>query len=1685
MAVCVLIAAGLSVTGCERSENNETSFSPAIARPEPAAVPGEPVPDFSEQMYDEAFVPDMRTVRAEPSQTVQAVSFVQESAASPASARQKKNLPPLDSWKTDYYRMPSGDSVMPVPAQPSAVSSDGTFTVVDSGPQGILPSQVKNPSVYVLFSEPVVPLAALGEPSGKSDAVTITPPLEGVFRWYGTNMLSFECSQEIIPQQFYTVKVNPGLKSVSGKSLDGEYVFSFQTETLSLVSVIPGYVQRKDGIWISNDNVPPEAARSIGIHFSWPVNPDVIKEYLFVSDGSKNYAYTITETDGTFIALKVNELLPENRLITVSLAPGARSEKNYLGTTSAQKKTFRTLRPFAVSSARTDTGSYGKYSNPVRLYFSQPVNPGSVAGNIRTEPPMAITAENVETSGSVVIVYGLPVTFGQKYTLFVNDGVTDTYGRRLVKSYTCNVTVPDAASYVSFRDYGFKMIESQFPPKLVFEYQNIFPPSSYTVSSYTGDAEIKEELDASGGPRNTRIFRVVDLQPFVNGAGAGMIRFNASVMTEARYGNEKELYENRNDLDVQVTDLGVTVRYGINKAVVLVTSLKTGKPVSGASVDIYGFRADDDVLRLVNSESSVPPVSGITDRRGMAVIPFEYGSYSRITAGRKNLYICVSKDGDRAVFNPAINYPYRFGVNNFTSPDSVAKTSMQTFMFTDRGVYRPGERVSMRGIDRNLLLGTYSPYAGPYTIDVKKDTWNAQTVFSLEGTTTGSGGFHQQFSVPETLEPGDYRMEYRRAGSKETASAVFTVAYFERLRFESSVAIAPVTYVRGDTVRASITAGYLGGGTLADASFEANWFRAPSWFRPADKAYDGFSFGPRHAYDGRSFIASESGYLTGNGMAQTEQKTGNEDVAGLPYSYRVESRVTDAGNQMIGASASVTVHPARYYIGVSGVKNRKGFPKKGETLAFDYVLVTPDGKVPADTLYPKNGDDRFITAELKREEWKLVQQQGVAGSVNSRYTREMVSEQTEKIKLSGKGSFTVKPPKSGAYVLSLSASDSDGNTVLTEYSFYVTGSDWSYWGNSAAQSINLIPEKSMYMPGETANILMQSPLPAGRYLITVEREGIFTEEIREFNDAVSVIEIPIAANYVPVVYVSVSSYSVRSGAPSHEYGTPDMDKPKGYYGLAAVHVDPRVNAFSVAIKADKTAYKPGDTVTLSLSATKNGKPVPHAELTVMAVDRGVLDLIDYHVPDPVAFFYSEEKFPLAVYGGDSRSLLIDPVTYEVRNLFGGDASADKMNERKNFDATAVFEPYVLADGKGKAVCTFTLPDSLTAYRITVIGVSDNMFALNEDEIAVRNEISVRDVLPRKLRVRDTGETGVIISNLDSKTHNVSVSLDVYAGAEKSGLPLSENGLAKPSGAAEVDGETSVSVSVKPGETVPVMFYVAAQAPGYVSLEYTVRSDILNERIIKPLEIERPYVYETVTTTGRIDGESAVEYITLPLFADNGKGSLFVQLDPTRLGILKEAVQYVFRYPYGCLEQRSSAVLPLILFGEYIDVFGLESDVTDYADVIETEIENWLKYQRPDGGFPYWQNGIDSSYAVTLRLAEILSVAKHKNVGFPSAAESALRSAADYIRKERAKRKYGYYADAYSLYVQQLAGFDVPVSELRKVEDSPGSDICEWAYAGLTYFLKEDRSAADRIVKKIRTYMRPSAQGADISAVRDG
>ena len=126
-------------------------------------------------------------------------------------------------------------------AKKSSRNVNEPFTVSDWGPQDAIPAEVRFPSFYVLFSEPVVALSALGTQSDKSDVFSVEPAVKGVFRWNGTSLLSFDCTEPVNPLQEYRIVVSEKLKSLGGKVISGKTAFSTKAAPLAVIWSAAGY----------------------------------------------------------------------------------------------------------------------------------------------------------------------------------------------------------------------------------------------------------------------------------------------------------------------------------------------------------------------------------------------------------------------------------------------------------------------------------------------------------------------------------------------------------------------------------------------------------------------------------------------------------------------------------------------------------------------------------------------------------------------------------------------------------------------------------------------------------------------------------------------------------------------------------------------------------------------------------------------------------------------------------------------------------------------------------------------------------------------------------------------------------------------------------------------------------------------------------------------------------------------------------------------------------------------------------------------------------------------------------------------------------------------------------------------------------------------------------------------------
>ncbi|MDR0688819.1 MAG: alpha-2-macroglobulin [Spirochaetaceae bacterium] len=1636
--------------------------------------------------------------RKEPARSVTVFSG---SSAAPGAA-----VTDLADYRIAYYEAAAWAEE---DAHGTLTESDEPFRMADYGPRGELPQEIRKPSIYVVFSQPVVPLAKLGEPIRQDDAgglFTIDPPLEGVYRWYGSRLLSFEPETENLPQRSYKVTLSDTLRSLGGKPLEGEKSFSFETEGLSVLSC---YLGDGEG-YVSPRNAPPEEARNITLIFSYPVNLEEIGRWLVFHAGEKTWPFRVsrpariegrglTAEQGVLVTL--NEALPMDTEAKLTVLAGARSEPGWLGSKEDWNFTFHTLLPFrfdeiyvrSITSPHTREGD----SIPITLVFSHPVDPAEAEQYFFIEGMPPAAAENIRVYGTSVVLDGFPLEYRHDYQVRISGDLKDLWGRPLGKAEQVLARVGEASSYVYTRNTGPRMLEGAFPPRVIWEAQN--PLSLRFLSRAAAGPyervppESLKAMDRSQFPANSKRFFMENLEPYLGPGGRGSAAMAWDYEARSSWG-KREVYRDRDWLTVQVTDMGITVRYGYNKVLVWVTRLSSGEPIAGARVELL--------------EGTGPVREGLTDAQGLGVFEFPDGAFvARFTQPAsslqrdgsvgKGLRIRVSQGGgaraggDQAEFIPNDSHNmWRFDLEATVSPFAAEAPRPVIFLFTDRGLYRPGETVTFRGIDRNLNRGHFEVYQGPYTIEVSSGGYQAPEIASIHGVSSGNGGSHGSFTLPADLDPGVYTIRYKRG---EAAYALpFTVANFERARVALSLKFPDIPFYAGETLSARLSASYLAGGGLSGAAYSWYWTREPRNFNPGgDWQY--WRFGPELS-DGRSFVSRGEGTLGPDGSADISQVPLAEGVEGAAYQYRLETAVQDAARQEIAGRGSVTVHPASFYIAArldpgttptataADTSPSAWFLPAGSPAAISWALLSPEGE-------PYRGPENWqgeLAYELVRYEWKQARQAGVGGRVNLLWERVETVEEGGTLELKGSGREggregfagvkTFTPGQSGQWEIRLRGRDPRNRPVVTRFGFYVSGAGWVRWGTDDVDHISLSPDKGLYAPGETARILVRSPLPRGKYLLTLEREGILSEQIIELDGSARTIDIPINETQVPLVYVALSSYTIRSGSPQNSYYEPDLDKPKGVFGLAALRVDNRSRRYTIEITGSKGGapgvYAPAEEAEVRLTVSQNGRPAPGVELTFMAVDRGVVDLIDYHVPDPLAYFYDPRNFPLGVRGADSRSLLIDPVTYALSDLQGGDAEDDaKLEERKDFRPSAVFEPVLVTGPDGTVTVKFRLPDSLTTYRCTALAAGLDAFGIAEQDLRVSAPLTAQAALPRKLRWRDTGQVSLILTNLTEKAVQASVSLAVEGTGAEARTVLA------------VDGGDTKTLTINPGASEEASFRVAAVGSGEARLVFTLHSPQVNERILRNITVDRPVLYETVTLAGNLGDQVPFieEGVVLPSIIPEGTGSLSVSLSASRLARLKEAVGYLLDYPYGCLEQRTARLLPLISFAGHLDAFDLASPVENPQQLIEEELAELAKNKLSDGSYPYWPGGEAGNYYVSLRVAHIAALARVKGYALPPSLEIpkllTYLSSSDYARRYVSRDPFLW---GYALWVRAMHGEQIggELSGFLSRGDDPG--ISGWAFAGLAALELGMRDFALSAQDRIRRFIRPGTQTLDLT-----
>ncbi len=1045
---------------------------------------------------------------------------------------------------------------------------------------------------------------------------------------------------------------------------------------------------------------------------------------------------------------------------------------------------------------------------------------------------------------------------------------------------------------------------------------------------------------------------------------------------------------------VTLSDVGLTAKRTATGVVAWATSLRSAKPMAGVRV-----RAYTDKNQLLDSATTGP--DGLARLVNLHPAPGESVAVLLADAGPDQLtWLDLARTAWDLADADVSGQPYH-------------RAGQTAFVYADRGVYRPGETVHLRAIVRGP--GDVAPRQSfPVRWRFRRpDLHDWQTVTAM---LDADGATAADVPLPADLPTGQWSVDVALPGPDAVpfGSATFAVEEFvpNRLKIGLTLGTGPRYAVGDDPLAADVRADYLFGRPAAGLAVDLSAHATPAVFAPA--GWEGWTFGdaadvrtaaPAHHKVRKTAKSEPPAAAT---LDDAGRYHGTVDVADLihlddatpgrfrgPWRVTADAAVREAGGRAVVVTRQVDVDALPAYVGV----RRTNPAVPGQPCPFALQLVTPDGTAVTE---PAN-----ITVRLLRESWNTT----IAfrdGQYRYDSTRLLDPVVTATVHLDGtEARWSATPPDAGRYVLEATAGD-----AVTTTAFYAT--DGTGWDDTVDQShpdhldVRVLgpgepdvpgadartrPAAAPQRVGTTARVLIAAPF-AGRLLLTVETDDVVQSRVIDMTASHVVVPVDVTAACRPGAFVTATV--LRPVDPAAAW------KPHRAFGVARLTVDPADRRLTVALSAP-AELRPMRSLDVGLTVTDpDGRPVANVAATVAAVDEGICSLTDFTTPDPLAFFTARPALGVTsadVFG----SLMPDSV--------GGDGSGTPLDaggrHRSPVGGRRV-RPVALAwdtvhtDAAGHAVASFPVPAFQGRLRVMAVAYSADRVGSADRGVTVRSPLLAQTSWPRFAAPGDRFTVPVVLFNNTPAGGTATVTVepagDLLAVGPVAAVPLAAGG----------QGQTNLDVTV-------------ARAVGVarVHLAATMNGERYDEDLELPIRPAAVMTQVGGVARGTPAGPVALTGLmsTVP-----GTGELRVNVTPWPTLNLPKGLDYLDRYPYGCAEQTTSTLFPLVALGEIgprVDPDRFEPQ--HVRDKVHDGIVRLIGMQTADGGLAMWAGETDDWPWASVYAAHFLTVARSAGYAVPDDFHDRLMA---YVRHQLdlgTDASGGLEVQAYAAFVLSLDG----------------------------------------------------------------
>ncbi|MFN3212091.1 MAG: alpha-2-macroglobulin family protein [Henriciella sp.] len=1040
---------------------------------------------------------------------------------------------------------------------------------------------------------------------------------------------------------------------------------------------------------------------------------------------------------------------------------------------------------------------------------------------------------------------------------------------------------------------------------------------------------------------------------------------------------------------VMLTDLALTAYRSDSGLDVTLRSLQDGRVMPNTPVQLIAY----------NNEVLSEAATGVDGR-----VSFN----PELLAGTGNmapkLVLASGLKGDTAILDLS-RAPV--DLSELETGGRVTPGEVDGYLYTERGIYRPGETVHVTAMmrdragravtERNGTLITYRP--------------NGMEAFRVRFAIGETGALQRDIELPRGASRGMWRSVVELDGLGQVGSVSYSVEDFVPQRIAVELEAEEAPFLPGDDARdIDVSARFLYGAPGAALTVKA---QARVEVDPNPFGYTGFSWGPHDGSFREQIIDLADRATDGAGVATVRLAPGNRGrTADIPLRLNTVVNVLEPGGRAVSESIRIPYRPKDRYLGI-----KPGFDGRlanGEEGTFEIAALGADGEGVVEDLSWKILEINYHYDWYREDgRWKWRRSRTVR-TVNEGGLRTQ----------NGAASITVSGLQWGAHELVIEAENGDRASRAFSVGW---GGDVSDDGVEAPDRVDVVVDEQQIVSGRPAALTIIPPYD-GEAQIVVATDRILSIETRAVQASGTSITLPVSDEWGEGAYVMVNVYTPRDPVV--------QSKPRRAVGVGYVPVSMESRTFNVEIEAPEL-IRPGreETITVSLE----GGPREKAFVTLAAVDEGILRLTKFSSPDPTKWYFGKKAMGLSLY--DDYGRLLDPnlgLPAEVRT--GGDQLGGEGLSVVPTQTVALFSGVVEVGRGGEAEIEFDIPEFNGELRLMAVAWSQTGLGAAEQPLTVRREAPVDLILPRFMAPGDEAVATVSIDNVElasgefDATLSASTPLSITAGEFVQTIPSGTRSDSSIRFSADSSGISNLSLNV----SGPANYSVAR------SYQIESRSPFLPVTNVSRalMEEDQTFAPEMSLFDGFVPGtaQMTVSFSGLPV-------------DPNAL------YNSLARYPYGCTEQTISRALPLIYAEQLVEEGARDNNQPVARDRVQAAVSRVLNRQSDNGAFGLWRAG--DGYAspwLGAYTTDFLYRAKEQGYEVPQAALDRAYQSLRTIAQGDAWRVYGYQTDVYesrwhddtekklmnrsapyALYVLARAG-KADVSRLRYLHDRELSEM---------------------------------------------